>query len=129
MLMLTTHRESSFARQPDRSPAQTRPRSAPRNSTFAPARSGPRPAARATRPAPRAQRAGHAGRRQVSCKPVVVELRGFSGRRQLTLSAQPVPELIASALFEVDEVRAPGDLTLIGLAPPRARLARTGRLA
>jgi hypothetical protein len=37
-------------------------------------------------------------------------------------------ELIASALVEVDEVRARGDLAPIGLTPPRAGLARSGSL-
>jgi len=52
-----------------------------------------------------------------------------SGRRQLALRAQPVSELIASALFDVDEVSALGDLALIGLTPPRVGLARAGGLA
>jgi len=94
----------------------------------------PRPIRRATRrraaPSWRSSAAATRSREfpEVSGELVVVELP-VSGRHQLTLRAQPVSELIGSALFEVDEVSTLGDLALIELAAPRLGLARAGGLA
>jgi hypothetical protein len=61
----------------------------------------------------------------VATSRVVARLRPPSARAPRAASF----ELIASALFEVDEVSVLGDLALIGLAPPRVGLARAGGLA